>query len=238
MTEVRAVLFDLGGTLYDYRTLEEGSRAGLVALSGWAGCEAPPETVFRAHGEALREAFYAYLPKPYYLHHDLFRDALHGMARRLGVSLDEEILSRYDALQRAQRERDFTLREGVPETLAELRTRGLHLGIVSNIDEDQLAHLVALSDLDRLFDDLLSSEAARSCKPDPGIFAEALRRAGCEPHEALFVGDTRRQDVEGANRAGLRSVLLWHRDDKPPPQEEPRPRHVIRRIPDLLEVLG
>jgi putative hydrolase of the HAD superfamily len=238
MTRIRAVLFDLGGTLYDYRTLEAGNREGLLALARWAGSEAPGERVIGAHLESLREVFYEYLPKPYYLHRDLFRDALDGMARRLEVSLGEEILARYQEHQREHRERDFALREGVRETLDALRDRGLHLGIVSNIDEDQLGHIVALTRLDEHFDDLLSSEAARSCKPDPAIFDEALRRAGCEAHEVLFVGDTRRQDIEGANRAGMQSVLLWHRDDKPPPETDPRPRHVIRDIPGLLEIVG
>ncbi len=112
MTEIRAALFDLGGTLYDYQTLEEGNRKGLLALARWAGSGAAPETVVQTHLESLREVFYEYLPKPYYLHHDLFRDALHGMARRLEVSLDEKILARYEDHQRELRNRDFVLREG------------------------------------------------------------------------------------------------------------------------------
>ncbi len=238
MTEIRAALFDLGGTLYDYQTLEEGNRKGLLALARWAGSGAAPETVVQTHLESLREVFYEYLPKPYYLHHDLFRDALHGMARRLEVSLDEKILARYEDHQRELRNRDFVLREGVRETLTAMRERGLHLGIVSNIDEHQLREITELCGLDELFDDLLSSEAARSCKPDPGIFEQALRTAGCKAHEALFIGDTRPADIEGANRAGMQSVLLWHRDDKRPPERDPVARHVIRRIPDLLEILG
>jgi putative hydrolase of the HAD superfamily len=129
------------------------------------------------------------------------------------------------------------LRDGVIDTLHALRGRGLHIGMVSNIDEDQLAHLLAVAQVEPYFDAILSSERAQSCKPDPAIFKEALRCAGCEPEEALFVGDTMLQDVAGANRAGLRSVLLWHRDDRPPPDDGPRPCHVIRRIPELLEVL-
>ena len=87
------------------------------------------------------------------------------------------------------------------------------------------------------FDSILSSESARSCKPHGGIFAQALERAGCSPEEALFVGDSRLADVAGANRAGLRSVLLWHRGDRPPPDDEPHAQHVISRIPELLELL-
>jgi putative hydrolase of the HAD superfamily len=109
--------------------------------------------------------------------------------------------------------------------------------MVSNIDEDQLRHLIELTDLGRYFDSLLSSEHAQSCKPAPAIFAEAIRRAGCRPAEALFVGDTLAADVAGANRAGLRSVLLWHRDDRDPGGET-KPRHVIRQIPEILDLLA
>jgi len=69
---------------------------------------------------------------------------------------------------------------------------------------------------------------------DQGIFVEALRRAGCAADEALFVGDTLVQDIAGANRVGLQSVLLRHRDDRDPPSGAPQPRHIIGRIPDLL----
>ena len=123
------------------------------------------------------------------------------------------------------------------DTLQALRARGMHLGLVSNIDEDQLAHLLATAGVAPYFDAVLSSEAARSCKPDLGIFAAALGRAGCAPGEVLFVGDTIQQDVAGANRMGLRSVLLWHRDDREPPDTEPRPHHVIHRIPEVLDLV-
>lgn len=237
MTQTRAVLFDFGGTLYDYGTLEPGERESLVELARWAGVEAEPEIIHRTYRAALKRVFYAYLPRPYYLHHDLFRDALLGMAEDFGVTLEEEQIERYRAVQRERRERNFALREGVPETLEALRARGLHLGIVSNVDEDQLAYMVQLGRLERYFDSLLSSEKAGSCKPDLAIFEEALRRARCAPEETLFVGDSIHQDIEGANRAGLRSVLIWHRADREPPDRDPRPQHVIRRIPELLPLV-
>jgi 2-haloalkanoic acid dehalogenase type II len=234
---VRAVLFDFGGTLYDYASLEAAERESLLELARWAGIEADARTVQRAHREALRRVFRTYLPQPFYYHRDLFRDALVGMLEDLGAAPAPDALDRYRQTQWERHARDFVLRQGVHETLGELRRRGLHLGIVSNIDEDQLAHLIDLAELRPHFDSLLSSEHARSCKPDPSIYEEALRRAGCAADEALFVGDTLLQDIAGANRMGMRSVLLWHREDRDPPAEGVRPRHVIRRIPDVLALL-
>jgi len=234
---VRAVLFDFGGTLYDYATLERAERESLVELARWAGVEAEPIVIQRAHREAMRRVFREYLPRRFYLHRDLFRDAVIGMLEDLGAEVGPEQLDRYRSAQWQRHARDFALREGVIDTLQAMRERGLHLGIVSNIDDEQLVHLLEIARLEAYFDSTLSSEQARSCKPDRNIFEEALRRAGCEADEALFVGDTLQQDIAGANQVGLRSVLLWHREDKNPPDTEPRPRHVIRRIPDLLALL-
>lgn len=234
---MRAVLFDFGGTLYDYRALEPGDRECLLALADWAGVKAEPEAIRLAYREAMRRVFRTYLPRRFYLHRDLFRDAAAGMVEAFGAAARDEHLDRYRALQWDRHRRDFALRDGVVETLVELRARGLHVGMVSNIDDDQLAHLMDQAQLEGHFDSILSSERARSCKPDSAIFAEAVRRAGCNAQEALFVGDTLAQDVAGANNAGLRSALLWHRADREPPQD-PLPHHVIRRIPEVLEIVS
>lgn len=233
----RAVLFDFGGTLYDYATLAPGDAESILALARWAGLAAELPEIRRAQREAMRAVFRDYLPRRYYLHRDLFRDAAAGTMRGLGVEPDAEHLDRFRDLQWALHKRDFQLRPGVVETLQALRARGLHIGMVSNIDEDQLAHLLEVAGVRPYFDSLLSSEAAGACKPHAAIFEEALRRASCAPGEALFVGDTLAQDIAGANAMGMRSVLIWHRDDKQPSYAEIRPTHVIRRIPELLELL-
>ena len=63
-----------------------------------------------------------------------------------------------------------------------------------------------------LLDGALSSAEAGSRKPEPGIFATALELAGCEPAEALHVGDTAEEDCEGARAAGIRALLLDRED--------------------------
>ena len=234
---IRAALFDLGGTLYDYAALARAEAESLAALVRWAGVEAAPETILHAYRAALRRVFHGYLPRRFYLHRDLFRDAAVGMVEDLGGRCELAHLERYRALQWQLHRRDFVLRQGALETLQALRARGLGIGIVSNIDEDQLAHLAALGGFERHVDWMLSSERAGSCKPDPAIFAEAVRRAGCQPGDAVFVGDTTAQDVAGAKRAGLRAVLLWHRDERDPPDADPQPDHIIRRLPELLTLV-
>jgi len=45
-------------------------------------------------------------------------------------------------------------------------------------------------------------------KPRPGVFALALERAGCEPREALHVGDSPANDIGGAAAAGMRTCRI------------------------------
>jgi len=62
--------------------------------------------------------------------------------------------------------------------------------------------------LDGLLDGTVTSAGTGSRKPDPGIFDAALELAGCEPGEALHVGDTPEEDVVGARAAGIRPLLI------------------------------
>ena len=235
---IRAVLFDFGGTLYDYRCLAAAEAESLQELTHWSGLEAALPQIVAAQRESMRQVFRQYLPQSHYLHRDLFRDAVVGMLRKLGAQPDPVLLERYREAQWQRHARDFVLRPGVEATLDELRRRGLHIGMVSNIDDDQLEHLLAVAGIRERFDAVLSSERAGSCKPDPQIYRQALASAGCDPAEALFVGDTLLQDIAGANRVGLRSVLLWHREDRERPDTgEVQPHHVIGAIPELLTLL-
>jgi putative hydrolase of the HAD superfamily len=91
--------------------------------------------------------------------------------------------------------------------LTGLRRRGLRLVAVSNWD-CSLGRVLERTGLAGLLDGAISSAEAGAPKPDPAIFAAALELVGCEPAEALHVGDTREEDVVGARAAGIRALLL------------------------------
>ena len=163
MTALRAVLFDFGGTLYDYGSLARAEARSLAQLIEWAGIDAPPEEVRLAQRESARKVFTEYLSRPFYLHRDLFNDTLRELLASFGKDAEAGWLDRYRAAQWAGHARDLELRPGVTETLSTLRARGLHVGMVSNIDEDQLKHLLEISGVRPYFDAILSSERAGSC---------------------------------------------------------------------------
>ncbi len=81
------------------------------------------------------------------------------------------------------------------------------LGIISNFDSRIYAVLDALN-LRQYFATITISTEARAAKPNPLIFTTALQKHGCSAHEAWHIGDSREDDLKGANAAGLRGIWL------------------------------
>lgn len=93
--------------------------------------------------------------------------------------------------------------------LAELRRRGVRLGIVCDVGFSGGELLRELLDAEGLldhFDGWGFSDEVGHYKPSPQIFEAALGALGAEPGEAMHVGDLRRTDVAGAAALGMRSV--------------------------------
>ena len=129
---------------------------------------------------------------------DLRRRCAELISRELGIEVTVERLLasvRFDAFADAS------------PALAHLRELGLRLVVVSNWDMS-LRTVLERCGLAGLLDGVVSSAEAGARKPDPAIFAAALEIAGCGPGEALHVGDTPEEDVEGARAAGIRALLL------------------------------
>ncbi len=78
--------------------------------------------------------------------------------------------------------------------------------IVSNADHADIEE--ALTRLEIRVARVVTSQEARSYKPDAGIFEDALRRTGWRRERVLHVGDSLHSDVGGALRVGLRSVWI------------------------------
>ena len=96
---------------------------------------------------------------------------------------------------------------GVREALAELRSMGLRIAVVSNSDgsaERSLRDTGLLA----LIDHVVDSAIVGVEKPDPAIFSHALDAMRCRPESVVHVGDMFFADVVGARRAGIHAVLL------------------------------
>jgi putative hydrolase of the HAD superfamily len=111
---------------------------------------------------------------------------------------------------------NFELFEDALPVLEELRAAQLRLGLVSNGIRD-LREFVVHHRLD--VDAVVGSRAHGFVKPHPTIFQAALEQLGVERDEAVMVGDSLEEDVEGARALGLRAILI-DRDDRHPEVEE------------------
>ena len=99
----------------------------------------------------------------------------------------------------------FALYDDALPALEELRGRGLKLGLLSNSARD-LDEFVAHHGL--VVDAVLTSHAHGKTKPHGSIFWALLELLDVEPSEALMIGDTIEDDVEGALAIGMSAVLL------------------------------
>lgn len=132
----------------------------------------------------------------------------------------------------------FELYDDVPAALRELAHGGLRIGLISN-SHRCLASFQEHFELNGLIAATVSSSEHGLMKPHSSIFAAALQLVGVSAGDAVMVGDSVRQDIDGALRAGLRAVLL-HRSSVPHAEAaELRERGVpvitsLRELPDLL----
>jgi HAD superfamily hydrolase (TIGR01549 family) len=126
---------------------------------------------------------------------------------------------------------EFTAFDDAAPSLRLLRGAGHKLVAVSNWD-CSLPDVLVRAGLDSLIDGVSTSAEAGAAKPAPEPFRRALEIAGCEPAEAVMVGDSQEHDIEGAEALGIAAILLR----RGPAADAPGPR-VIRSLRDLPSVI-
>ena len=237
----RALFFDFGGTLFSYTGVHGKAFYPILAeATRRLGVNSEPREARRAYWKASGEAFREFNPKPYYLHKDLFHGTFRRFSERLGVPPEQDFV---DWLYDQQREMFYTgcaLRDDCLETLTQLRDQGCYLSIVSNIDDDYLLPMMKRTGLDSVLHHWTSSEEAQSCKPDGGIFKLAMSKAQIAPERVIFVGDSAHHDVLGANRIGMRTVLIQEPGVSAPGTETEKhgePDHIIEQLAELIPIV-
>ena len=129
----------------------------------------------------------------------------------------------------------FSLYDDVQPALSALHAAGLRMGLISNTHRS-LSTLQQHFDLAPYIGCAVSSADHGYMKPHPGIFREALRRLGAQPAEAVMVGDSLANDIEGARRIGMRGVLVSRSGAEHP--EAPDDIAVIRTLCELPPLLA
>ena len=117
------------------------------------------------------------------------------------------------------------------ETLAALKQRGVLLAVISNFDS-RLVRILGGLNVGASFAEIFVSSAVGYAKPQPQIFNIALARFGLTPEQALHIGDSETNDLQGANNAGVRALLVDRDLDA-----NSAPRHHVSSLRQILDHL-
>jgi putative hydrolase of the HAD superfamily len=131
----------------------------------------------------------------------------------------------------------FFLYEEVPEVLRDLHGAGLRLGLISN-SHRCLASFQSHFELDGLIAAAISSSEHGYMKPHPSIFEAALRLLEAAPHEAVMVGDSFAQDIQGARALGMAGVLVSRSGRSGPPADGVPVIRTLRELRGHLHLDG
>jgi HAD superfamily hydrolase (TIGR01509 family) len=102
------------------------------------------------------------------------------------------------------------------EMLLRVKESGKKIALATSGDEEDLATYGRIVGMDDLIEKASSSADAKHSKPDPDIFAAALKKVGMRPEQAIGLGDTP-YDAEAAGKLGIPVIGLtsggWKEDD-------------------------
>ena len=219
---IDAVLFDWGGTLTPWHTID--------AFECWfsvTGDEAQTRAVLAAEAAAWRAV------------HDDHRSAhIDAILAEAALELSDVQRRAYYAWWDAHSYTD----PAVVEVFTALRARGLKVGVLSNTVWPAVEHerIFARDGVDQLIDGAVYSSEIGRIKPHADAFRAALDAVGVsDPTRAVYVGDRLYEDVWGANQLGMRAVLIPH-SDIPEVQRtgiEGVPDAVIQHLTDLVPLV-
>jgi putative hydrolase of the HAD superfamily len=227
-TDVRAVIFDWGGTLTPWRSIDFDEEARALAHAAVAADESAAELIGRAvqsvWGRSRDHHTSATVA-------DIFAEA--------GLTHDESMLVEY---------REFWAPHTVtdPDVLplfSRLRLDGVKVGVLSNTVwprewHEQFFERDGVLDL---IDGAVYTSEVPWTKPSPEAFGAAMRAVGeDDPGACVFVGDRLFDDIWGAGNAGMRTIHVPH-SDIPVEQvghTEGRPDAVVQQLAHVYDVVS
>lgn len=241
---LRAVIFDLGGTLmYERDTWHAVTAQGDEALTRYLighGLEINLSTFpieFRRRlGEYFTQREKDMLETTYtYVLLDLLKDKGY-------TNVSDEVIRRaLDSLFEVT-QTNWQLEEDTIPTLRKLEKNGYRMGLISNAGDDKdVQRLVSRFEIASYFDFILTSASCSYRKPHPRIFELAIANWYFLPTETVMVGDNLDADIRGAKNAGLYGIWISRRAG-PSTEDQPRVQpdatiSTLSELPALLDRL-
>ena len=216
---IKWVFFDIGYTLINEDDAVGDRVLRVQAALNDCGVSVSAEDI----EAALKDATAEYAPSPF--------------SRAIAMVADSEELGQYFAARIAWRsdlEKPYPEATGVVSVLSETYS----VGIIANQPAGAKARLARWGLL-RFVSLCIASAEVGLDKPDPAIFELAMRRAGCEPEQAVMVGDRIDNDIAPANSLGWKTVRVKQglSQGQVPQTAEQEPDFEIRRLNDILRIL-
>lgn len=211
---VKAVLFDLDGTLLDTHDLILASFRH--ATSEVLGRSFPDEVLMQKVGQPLATQMW-----------DFTDDA----------AVHEQLLTTYRTFNHAAHDECVRAFEGVAEALAELHERGLRMGVVTSKMHALAMRGIEICGLADYIECLVAPDDFPAHKPDPGPVAYGCELLGLQPSECLYVGDSP-FDIQAGNGAGCATVAVTWGMFAPELLAEHSPSHTIDTPAELPALLG
>jgi len=210
---LKAVIFDLGETLItytmDYAELEKrisGEVHKLCSKMGYSFSENFYHELKTEMWKDWKEQFgvsETEFDLSEFLNHLLNKIGIKARDSKELIPLITKTIYKYDL-------KYVVLKPSVKETLRKLQNKSLLMGIISNssYSYDHILNILKRLEIINYFNAVLVSSEEKVCKPSPKIFNKALKLLDVSPKEAVFVGNNPQVDLEGAKRAGIRSILI------------------------------
>jgi len=221
MRKIKAILFDLDGTLYDHEKARTEALQKLVRVL-------PQKVEFRpflnTYNKVIHELRRQHEDMSIFNKEKVFGLVISCLNIRSNGNLIRKLASSYwnELLKRVEPYDDAKL------TLETLKTLGYKMAVVSDgLVKIQLRKLDHMK-LKDLFDAYAFSEEVGINKPNTAVFKLALKRLKVKPSEAVMIGDDLELDLAGAKMLGLKAILIKHR------KAEPRISGTSIQMPDFM----
>ena len=217
MKNIKAIIFDAYGTLFDVNSAAEKCKDKIG--DKWEGF---------ANYWRTTQLEYTWLRSLMNRHKDFWQvteDSLDKsmIAFNIDSSMRDELLNLYKVLSPFKE---------VPKVLKILKKKQFKLSILSNGTPDLLNGLVKSNKLDNIFDDLFSIEQVGIYKPDSKVYDMPIQKYGIEKNEIAFLS-ANTWDVSGGGNYGYQSIWV-NRNKNTFDNLDYKPRLEIKNLKDLL----
>lgn len=201
---IKAVFFDIDGTVYDYASADEKAQRVLRDYS-FRELEIAPEEFDRWIGRARKLADSRTGANCAANHNRLIR--FQCLLEIIEKPLFPHAYNMYDLYWNTMIEA-AVLEPGTVELMHNLKKRGTYIGVGTNMTADIQYRKIEKLGLGRWINGMVTSEEAGVEKPDETVFRLCAEKAGVKVGECVFIGDSLEHDVKGAQAAGMHAV--WY----------------------------